>query len=162
VKRHKSLQAERYNCKLGYLLRVVGKVTIRDGFREIKVTQIVLENDIYVEMLHWLEVVSLTRDVYKKPFFKSKLLDQEENSHEENTQCALELVGHHNLTKDVFQVIKLIPQGIYGVKLFTIIKSIQSIPQYKFIQISHILQSIIHLVASSLVYQVSRTEFKAM
>jgi len=84
---HVELKTE---IKLGDLLRVQGRINIFNKKREIVVSKIVIENNIpNAEPLHWLEVISLTTDYYKKPFKIPKMdetmcLEQEKKSSNSN------------------------------------------------------------------------------
>ncbi|CAN6561271.1 unnamed protein product [Malus baccata var. baccata] len=50
--------------KLGVVARVRGKITSYRGVTQITVSDVVIERDPNVEMLHWLDCIRLARKVY--------------------------------------------------------------------------------------------------
>lgn len=50
--------------KLGVVARVRGKISSYRGDMQITVTDVVIERDPNVEVLHWLECMRLARKVY--------------------------------------------------------------------------------------------------
>jgi len=209
--------------KLGDLLRVQGRIHIFNEKREIIVSKIVIENkNPNVELLHWLEVISLTNDFYKKPFKIPKieeitclkqgkkssknpyvaLIESHIKEHKTEQisrdtirnllqikqdnkilvsildelvsegiilpfldknmelQVEYEVVGHHNLSFFIYDVIKKYSHDTYGVKLKQIREHVWAEKQFKFIKNAQIVSSTQLLAENSWIYCVSDDEFK--
>lgn len=53
--------------KIGDTLRVLGQLKIYDGVREVAMENLYIETDPNTELLHWAEVMTLTKEVYSQP-----------------------------------------------------------------------------------------------
>ncbi|KAJ3288843.1 CST complex subunit STN1 [Borealophlyctis nickersoniae] len=60
--------SSRATCKLGELVRVMGRITDFRGSRQITINNITTEADPNVELLRWIEALELRENVYRQPF----------------------------------------------------------------------------------------------